>query len=161
MQIHISRRRLIWWAVIVLAVIALVVLLISARVPATTAAVPTQPPVHTPMSAEGWSQLFLNAPGERTMEDGSTVLTGRATWFRRDGNTDEIHLRTREGINYNLVIPENAFVYRAEQFFSASYPQPTIEDPRGVLARLKDTPVMVRIRDGRVTTVFVLLEVEE
>lgn len=161
MQIHVSRRKLIWGAVIMLAVIALILVLLSARVPATTAAVPTQMPVHTPMSAEGWSRLFLNAPGERTMEDGSTVLVGHATWFRREGNANEIHLRTREGINHNLVVPDGAYVYHAAEFFSAAYPQPTVENPHETLMKLKDTPVMVRVRDGQVTTVFVLLEVEQ
>lgn len=156
MQIQISRKMLIWGAVIVLAVVVLIVFLLSARVPTTTAAVSTRMPMYTPMSAEEWSRLFLSAPGERRLEDGSIVLTGQATWFRRDGSTDEIHLRTREGISYNLVVPEEARVYHAGQFFSASYPQPTVENPRGVLAQLKDTPVMIRIQNGRVTTVFVL-----
>lgn len=164
MQIHVSRRGLIWGAVVVLAVIVLVLLLVSTRTSATTAVTGTTTAaltrLHTP-SAEEWNRLFLSAPGERTMEDGSIVLTGQATWFQREGSANEIHLRTREGNNYNLVVPDGAYVYHAAEFFSASYPQPTVEDPQGTLMKLKDTPVMVRVKDGQVTTVFILLEVEQ
>lgn len=160
MQVQISRRTLILGVAVVLAVVA-VAAFFSLRTSARATAASTSFSTPTPMSAEGWSRLFLSGPGERTIGDGSTVLTGRATWIRRGEGGDEIHLRTKEGVSHDLVVPDGAYVYRADAFFSAAYPQPTVENRWGVLAGLKDTPVMVRIRDGRVTTVFVLLEVEQ
>lgn len=157
-QIQVSRRVLVLLALVLL---ALVLVAVPWWVRGRAASAPVQHQ-HTPMSAEGWSQLFWNAPGEREIGDGSVALTGRATWIRRVNGGDEVSLRVREGAVHTLMVPDSAFVYRAEEFFSAGYPQPTAENPREVLAQLRDTPVMVRIDgSGRVTTVFVLLEVKQ
>lgn len=156
MQIHISRRTLYGLLVALVSVIAAGLVFAANREAASLPPSPTPPVIATPPSAEEWSNLFWNGPSKRTMQDGSLVIVGWATWQRRSNDGDEIFLRTREEDNYTLVIPDNASVYLAEEFFTAPYPQPTTENPRGVVARLKRTPVMVRVWNGKVTTLFVL-----
>ena len=157
-SISVSRKTVMWGLVVVLSIIAVILALVpKGQATGPSAAFATV----TPMSAEEWSKLFINAPGERMLGDGSTVLTGRATWVKHGNGTEEISLHTREGNNYALVVPADAYVYRGDEFFSAGYPQPTVESPSTVLAQLRDTPVMIRVKDNRVTTVFILTEVEQ
>ena len=154
MQVAINKRKLILFAlIIVAAIIAITLALRPARggEPETQAPTTADATMSVQEWGRRWEQTLANAPEESVMSDGVHALRGRATCTGLGkGGIAFITVRLDSGKEYGFIVNiGKTNVFRSEDVFAhPNQPAPTVENPVAALESLKDTPVFVRYDPG-------------